>query len=806
MNDWEIEKIVSQLTLEEKASLSSGKDFWQSQEIARLNIPSVYFADGPHGLRKQEAEADHLGLNESVKSTCFPTAVTLASTWNLPLIERVGEALGKEARALNVGVLLGPGVNVKRSPLCGRNFEYFSEDCYLSGKCGSSLVRGIQNYAPAACVKHYACNNQETARMYVDAIVDERTLREIYLTPFEMTVKEGGARTVMSAYNKVNGVYANENPHLMVEILRDEWGFDGVVVTDWGGCNSRVEGAKCYNEIEMPTTGGESNAELVAAAQSGELSESVLDKNCTRLLKLAFSAQEQLKGRHTYDKRAHHRLAREAAAEGAVLLKNDGALPLKRGERVCVIGDFAQFPREQGGGSSHVNPTRLESVLDCLEGEKYCKFTGFERGFHRYGRRSKRLIKRAVKLLDSAEKAIVFLGLDDVTESEGMDRADLRLPQNQIELLCALKKANKPLVVVLSCGSPVETDWDVNANALLLCYLTGQAGGSTILDCLTGRVNPSGKLAETFPVKLSDTPAYRYYCKHELTAEYREALFVGYRHYDGAGLPVKYPFGFGLSYTQFDYSNLTVTNGGVEFSLKNAGRYAGAEVVQLYVGAKNSRIFRAKRELKGFQKVFLNVGEEVRVHIPFDEYTFRFYNVKNNRWEVEDCEYELSVASSSRDIRLVANYRPANGMKADTDYDREILEPYYLGRADSVRKDTFEALLGRKVPSGEIPFDEKNRITVGYNTPIHLLKYARGWTGRAFAGSISFTERWLRRLGKRKMANVLRIGPYDMPVRGLSRLTGGAFTMRQLDGLIAMFNGSFFHGLKMVIKGRRGNG
>ncbi len=799
----EIKQIVAKMTLEEKASLASGKDFWQSQEIARLGIPSIYFADGPHGLRKQEAAADHLGMNESVKSTCFPTAVTMASAWDEGLCQEVGRALGKEASALNVGVLLGPGANIKRSPLCGRNFEYFSEDPYLAGKCASSLIRGVQEYAASACVKHFACNNQETGRMYVDSVVDERALREIYLTPFEMAVKEGGVRTVMSAYNQINGVYANENPHVMREILREEWGFDGVVVTDWGGCNERVAGYACGNEIEMPTTCGEGNAEIVAAVKEGRLDERTLDENVTRFLSLVFHAQETLaRSEKRFDADAHHALAKKASSGAMVLLKNDGALPLSREERVCFIGDFVEHARYQGGGSSCVNPTRLETVLKNIDaGDPIC-FTGYEQGFHRYGRRSKSLVKRAVKLLEKSDKAVVFLGLDDVTESEGKDRENMRLPANQIELLNALKATKKPIVAVLSCGSPVETEWDEGVNALLCVYLTGQAGAQSIIDNLTGTLNPSGKLAETFPVRLEDNPSYAHYLRNEMTAEYRESIFVGYRYYERAGVAPKYPFGHGLSYTQFAYSNLTVSAEGVRFTLKNTGKVGGAEVAQLYIGAKNSKIYRPVKELKGFEKVYLEAGESKELFIPFDEYSFRWYNPKRKRWEVEDCVYTVSVCASSADIRLTAEFTPEGGVSAENAYGEE-LAPYTGGEVSKITKEQFEALLGREVPYGGLNFIKKNRIEVGYNTSIYQLRYARGWTGRAFAGAIVLAEKFLRAIGKRKQANVMKIGPYYMPVRGLARLTGGLMTTAQLDGLIDAFNGHFFRGISTFFRAGR---
>ncbi len=801
MNGEEIKKLVSQMTLEEKASLASGKDFWQAKAVERLGIPSIYFSDGPHGLRKQEAAADHLGLNESVKSTCFPTAVTMASAWDENLCYTVGQALGKEATALNVGVLLGPGTNIKRSPLCGRNFEYYSEDPYLAGKCAAGLIRGIQEYAASACVKHFACNNQETGRMYTDSVVDERALREIYLMPFEIAVKEGKTNCIMSAYNKINGVYANENPHILRGILRDEWGFDGVVITDWGGCNDRVAGYICGNEIEMPTTGGESDEEIVAAVKEGRLSESVLNENCERFLKLVFKVQETLASADKgYDKAEHHAFAERASGDSMVLLKNDGALPLDKNEKVCFIGDFAKKARYQGGGSSFVNPTKLENVVDNIDESDPINFVGYARGFDQYGKHSKKLVKEAVKLLSTADKAVVFLGLDDVTESEGKDRENMKLPANQLELLRELKKTGKPIVAVLSCGSPLETDWDADVNALLCVYLTGQAGAQAILDNLMGRTNPSGKLVETFPRKLEDTPAYNYYLKNEMTAEYRESIFVGYRYYDKAGIEPKYPFGYGLSYTTFAYSDLSVTDKGVSFTITNTGAVAGAEAAQMYIGAKNSRVFRAVKELKGFKKVCLKAGESASVNIPFDEYSFRWYNVKTDRWETEDCDYSIMIGASSRDIRLEGEYHPADGVKADTDYDVNTLADYYSGKVASVPDGEFEALLGRKIPDGNIGFVKKNRIIVDYNTPVVQLRYAKGWTGRLFAWAITFGEKFLRKIGKRSLANVLKIGPYYMPVRGLSRQTGGMISMGQLDGLIIMFNGKFFKGLGRFLK------
>lgn len=791
-----IKELISQMTLEEKASLVSGKNFWESQDIPRLGVPSIFLADGPHGLRKQELSADHLGLNESVKSTCFPTAATLSCSWDENLLQEIGTALGREARALDVGVLLGPGTNIKRNPRCGRNFEYFSEDPYLAGKYASAYIRGVQSQGVSACVKHFAVNSQERARMIVDEVVDERALREIYLTPFEMAVKQGKVKTVMSAYNKINGDYADENYHTLKEILRDEWGYNGVVVTDWGGNNDRVKALKCGNELEMPTTGGETDKDVVNAINNGELDQSVLDECVFRFLSLVYEVYENEK--EEYSKEEHSKLAQKGAESSAVLLKNDGALPLNSQEKVCIIGDFAQKPRYQGGGSSAVNPTELQSVLDCAK-DYPINFVGFEQGYDRYGKKKKGLIKKAVKLAQTADKILLFIGLDEITETEGIDRKDLSLPQNQLDLLTALSTLGKPIVAVLSCGAPITTDWDENVSALLHGYLAGQSGAKAMLNILTGKVNPSGKLAETYAFSYQDTPTYNYYLKKELTAEHRESIFIGYRYFEKAEIPVKYPFGYGLSYTEFEYSDIAVTDKGVSFTVKNTGKMDGAEVSELYIGANGSKVFRAKKELKGFAKTFLKVGESKKVFIPFDEYSFRFYNVKENKFAIEDLTYTICVGASSVDIRLSAEYK-VTGETADGVYSETELKSYYSGNIKDVPDQEFEMLIGRKIPDGNLPFVKKNRIDVDYNTSVYHLKYAKGFAGRLFSWAIRFAYKFLKKIGKHKDANVILMGLYYMPTRGLSRLTGGMITIAQLDGLITMFNGKFFKGASQFFK------
>ncbi|AZK48658.1 glycoside hydrolase family 3 C-terminal domain-containing protein [Paenibacillus lentus] len=792
-------EIIKKMTLEEKASLMSGKDFWQTQNIDRLGIPSMFLADGPHGIRKQQAAADHLGLNASLPATCFPTAATVANSWNPELGEKIGRYLGKEAVAQKVNVLLGPGVNMKRSPLCGRNFEYFSEDPYHAGKMAAGYIRGIQSQGISACVKHFAANNQEERRMSIDTIVDERTLREIYLTAFEIAVTEGKTKTVMSSYNKLNGEYTNENLHLMREILRKEWNFEGVVVTDWGGSNDRVAGLLAGNELEMPTTAGETNEDIIRAVRSGELKEEVLDECVDRLLELVFSTEEVFKkiSSTEFDAEEHHRAAREAAEESIVLLKNeDHILPLKAGVKVAVIGDFAQNSRYQGAGSSIVNPTILDHTLDYLQ-EAGIASVGYEPGFERYGKRSQRKIDRACALAKQAEVVLLYLGLDEVTEAEGLDRQSMKIPQNQVDLLHELYKVNSNIVVVLSCGSAVEMPWIDKVKGLVHGYLSGQAGAGAILRVLSGKVNPSGKLAESYPLRYEDTPAYYHFPGKEVSVEYREGLYIGYRYYDTANVEVLFPFGYGLSYTTFEYSDIQVIEEGVVFKITNTGSRAGMEVAQLYIGCKTGEIFRPKKELKGFTKVSLQAGETKTVMIPFDDKTFRYFNVKTDRWEVEQAEYVIMVGASSADIRLTETL-VVEGTNAPLPYDQEKLPSYYSGQVSKISQEEFESLLGWKVP---VPTWDRTK-PIGYNDTIAQCQYAKGAFARFAFHLISFAHGFLWKIGKRSTANLIMMSIYHMPFRGIARMTGGIVNMPMLDGLLMVVNGQFFKGFRHFFKER----
>lgn len=793
---------IDKMTLEEKALLTSGKDFWQSQENKERDIPSMFLSDGPHGLRKQVASADHLGLNKSLKATCFPTAATMASSWDPSLGEELGRALGEEAIAQKVNVVLGPGMNIKRNPRCGRNFEYFSEDPYLAGKMAASYVRGIQSNGIASCLKHFCCNNQEISRMTIDTVLDERTLREIYLTGFEIGVKEGQTKVLMSSYNMVSGTHVNENMHLMVDILRKDWNYEGVVVTDWGGENDRVKGLLAGNELEMPGN-KDTVQEIIRAVESGELPEERLDESIDRLITLARETEKPFltEGDKTFSEETHNLLAQKFAEQSMVLLKNqNNILPIQAGTKVAFIGDFAKNPRYQGAGSSVVNPTKLVNALDVLKSYPEIEYVGYEPGFNRYGKKDNKALNKALELAKKADICFVYVGLDEVTEAEGLDRANIRIPENQIRLIEELYKAGNKIVAILSCGAPIELDWADHCEALLHCHLNGQAGAAATLNILTGRVNPSGKLAETYPIKYEDVPSASHFPGKEKTIEYREGLYVGYRYYDTVNAQVRYPFGYGLSYTTFKYSDYKIDEKGVTFTITNTGDRDGAEVAQLYVGGVNLKVFRPKKELKGFAKVFLKAGESKEVRIDFDDKTFRYWNTNTDKWEIEGGIYNIMVGASVADIRL-SDTLEVKGTDAPNPYDPAELPSYYSGNTSDVSDEEFEKLLKHPIPSSHYHFIKKNRIEVGYNTTVEELRYARGWTGRLFSWAIRFAIKTLKAFGNVTMANTLIMGVQYQPMRGISRMTGGKLCWYKLNGLITMFNGHFFKGLKEFFAG-----
>ena len=791
--------IIDKLTLKEKASLISGKDFWQTVNIDRVGLRSAFLSDGPHGVRRQAAAADHLGLNASIPATCYPTAATMANSWDVELGEGLGQRLGQEAAVQKVNILLGPGTNMKRSPLCGRNFEYFAEDPYLAGKMAAGYIRGIQSNGISACVKHFACNNQEENRMTLDSVVDERTFRELYLTAFEIAVKEGKTKSIMSSYNLINGVYANENEHLLVDILRNEWGYKGLVVTDWGGNNDSVLSLKCGNQLEMPGN-PDRPEEVIKAIEAGELDESVLDDNIDTLLDIILETFKNGvdKAPEKFDVEEHHEFAQKCAEESAVLLKNNGVLPLNPSKKVAFIGDFLYLPRYQGAGSSIVNPTKLDNTADLI---KKCNIqtVGVCRGFNRYGKKSKKLHNEAIELAKKADVAVLYLGLDEVTEAEGLDRKNMHLEDNQIQLVKDIKELKKDIVVVLSCGSAIEIPFVNDVDAILHCYLNGQAGAEAALNILEGDVNPSGKLSETYPISLEDVPSSDNFPSHTRTIEYREAYGVGYRYFDKANVKVNFPFGYGLSYTKFEYSNLEVNKDGVSFDITNVGAVKGKEIAQLYVGLALSAVIRPLKELKGFIKVELEPKQVKRVNIPFDDKTFRYFNTKTNKWEIEGGEYDIYIGASSADIALKGTLK-VEGTKAEPPYIKTDLPNYAVGNLRNISDEEFAKLLGREIPNGALPFYKKNRMVIDYNTTFRELRYSKRWIGRLIGKAIPWFTRVLYKMGNRVLANTLVMGVVHQPMRGMSRFSQGGLRMSQLDGLISMFNGHFFSGLHHFFK------
>ena len=782
------ELLLKELTLEEKCALLSGAETFKTRGMPQHGIPQIWLSDGPHGLRKQAGESDHLGLNPSVPATCFPTASAVANSWDTALGEEIGAALGEEAAAQEVSVLLGPGLNMKRNPLCGRSFEYFSEDPYLAGKLAAGYIRGIQSKGVAACPKHFAVNSQETRRMASDSLVDERTLREIYLTGFEIAVKEGHPRSIMSSYNLVNGTYANENKHLLMEILRDEWGFDGAVITDWGGSNDHALGVKNGSTLEMPAPGGDSVRELLAAVESGKISESDIDARLSELLPLVFDTKAALDAApRAFDAAAHHALARRAAAESLVLLKNEGALlPLAAGTKVAVIGDFAKNPRYQGAGSSMVNSTQVDVLLDKLI-DSELNVIGYQQGFDRHGKPDAALQKSACELAAQANAVILCMGLDEIAESEGLDRSNLRLAQNQVDLLQAVKAVNPKIVVVLYSGSVVETPWLDNCQALLYAALGGQAGAGAVADALIGKVNPCGKLAETWPLTYADVPSAADFATRRKTVAYREGLYIGYRYFTTAEKAVRFPFGYGMSYTTFAYSDMAADEQGVSLTVTNTGSVAGTEIVQLYVAKKNSELFRPARELKGFARVTLAPGETQRITLTLDDKAFRFWNVKANRWEIEGGEYELLVGASVEDIRLCEKIT-VHGTATVHPYEDKGLDCYYTGDVLHVSDADFEKLLGHPLPKGKTKIDRN--LTLGE------LNHARsplGWLVWLVLTAL-LNASYIR--GKPDL-NILF--QYNMPLRALAKMTNGAISMGMVDGIVMELQGFWIIGLVRVI-------
>lgn len=787
---------ISKMTTEEKAGLLSGRDIWSTKPVKHLKLPAVFFSDGPNGIRKQIGEADHLGLNASLPATCFPGAATIANSWNVELVEKIGELLGEEAASFGINVLLGPGLNIKRNPLCGRNFEYFSEDPYLSGKLAAAYIRGVQKKGVAACPKHFAVNNRETLRMVSDSILDERTLREIYLTGFEIAVKEGKPKAIMTSYNRINGVYANENAHLLQDILRKEWGFSGAVITDWGGSNDHVAGVEAGSSLEMPGTGGDSDRQLVKAVKEGKLSEDILNERVTEVLQLI--QETKLEETKVFSIEEHHAAAQKAAEESIVLLKNeDDILPLKSGTKVGIIGEFANLPRYQGAGSSSVYPTKLDTTLDQV---KNCplQVLGWAEGYRRNRKTDIKLLKEALELAARSEVVLLYLGLEESSESEAMDRGNLKLPGNQLELLEVLKEVNENVVIVLSAGGVVEMPWISQCKGLLYGGLGGQAQAGAMVKAIIGQINPGGKLAETYPLVYEDTPVHNYWNQDVYESEYREGLYVGYRYYETTSVPVRFPFGYGLSYTKFNYSSLKVKKEGVSFILKNTGSREGSEIAQLYVGRAEGDIFRPRIELKGFAKIFLKAGEAREVHIPFDDKTFRYFDTEKGCFQTEKGKWQIKVGASASDVRLCQEWVPelthGESVGEMVPIRRGSLPSYYSGKITNVSDEEFETLL--RHPLSRQSSEGKAELTM--NDAVCRMCNAKSIPARLVYQIIKNKKERSERRGIPDL-NILFI--YNLPFRGIAKMMNGMISMEMAEAILIIVNGHFFKGIGLFIRG-----
>ena len=747
------------MTLEEKAGLCSGADFWHTKAVERLGIPASMVSDGPHGLRKQDEAGDHLGLNESIMAVCFPAASATAASFNTELIEKMGEALGESCQHENLSVILGPAVNIKRSPLCGRNFEYFSEDPYLAGKMAAGLIKGIQSKNVGTSIKHFALNNQEHRRMSSSAECDERTMREIYFPAFEMAVKEAKPWTVMCSYNRINGVYASENHWLLTDVLRDEWGFDGYVMSDWGAVADRVEGVKAGLDLEMPSSGGVNDAKIVKAVREGKLDEKFVDLCCERILNIVFRFTENARPDTPWDKEAQHKQAADIAAECIVLLKNqDDLLPLRKEDEVAFIGEFAEKPRFQGGGSSHINCWKITSALDAAKDLKVTYAQGYSAA---KDESTDEQIAEAVAAAKNAKVAVVFAGLPDSYESEGYDRTHMRMPDCQNRLIEAVAEANPNTVVVLHNGSPVEMPWIGKVKAVLEAYLGGQAVGEAEVRVLYGDENPSGHLPETFPIKLEDNPSFLFFGGEPAASEYREGIFVGYRYYDKKKMPVLFPFGHGLSYTTFEYSDLKLSSESIKdtdtveasLTVTNTGTRSGKAVVQLYTGAESGVInaVRPVRQLKGFQKISLEPGESKELCFKLDKRSFATWRTEIHDWWVESGVYTVEVGGSSADLPLKACLHIESTVSLPKHYDN-----------NSIMMD--------------ILADPKGREIAGKFMREGLAIFSGGQESEKEAGSEAITSDM-----SMAMLNY-------MPLRGVLSFGGGAVTEESLRALLELLN------------------
>jgi len=793
------EKVIQQMSLLEKAILMSGRDIFSTMPFESHGIPSLSLADGPHGLRKQLGGADHLGLAESMKATCFPTAATIANSWDETLVKEIGAAIGEEAITQGVNVVLGPGLNIKRNPLCGRNFEYYSEDPYLSGKMAAALIKGIQSKGVSACPKHYAVNNQELRRLSNDSVLDERTLRELYLTNFEIAIKEGKPLFLMTSYNRINGTFANEHEHLLSNILYKEWGYDGAIVTDWGGSNDHVEGVRHGSHLEMPSTKMPGAMEIVEAVQSGKLSESLLDQRVDELLTVTFKLKGNATSEVLTDEMVlkHHEIAKKAARNSIVLLKNErGVLPIKPNVKVAIVGDFAEKPRYQGAGSSRVNPTKVDSILAVI-GDYPLTQSSYSKGYERSVGINDALVNEAVQNAKVADVVVVFAGLDEISEVEGAERAHINMPAAQNHLIEKLTTVNQNVIVVIASGSVINLPWQDKVAGILHGYLGGQASAGAVLDVLVGNYNPSGKLNESYPLDYADVPNVNYYPGMEKTSEYREGIFVGYRYYETAGVAVKYPFGYGLSYTTFAYSDLTIDGHKLSFTLKNTGNVDGEEVSQVYMKAPGKFVHRAKKELVGFTKTSLKAGAEKRVSIEIDERAFQYFNVKTNQWETEVGTHKLLVSTNAADVKLESEVA-IEASTSEQPYDESMMSNYATASVQNITDGEFKALLGTDIPRSK--WDPTKPLDV--NDTISQLYYAKSFVARLVYKIINGKKVKSEKTGKPDL-DILYI--YNMPFRGMSKMLNGMVNREMVDAMMIIINGKFWRGLGKLIGAYRRN-
>ena len=785
-------EIISKMSLEQKARFVSGYDYWHLEEAKELGLPKIMITDGPNGLRKQDAKNRNktkIGLGNTVSTTCFPPAATSACSWDEKLWYEEGQAMAQECLAEKVSVILGPGTNIKRSPVCGRNFEYFSEDPLLAGKMSASLINGCQSKGVGNSLKHFACNSQEAFRMVVNEVIDERTIREIYFPAFEIAVKESQPWTVMNSYNRINGVYASQNKWLQQDVLRDEWGFKGLVVTDWGASVDRIPGLENGTDLEMPSSGTLNTQKIIDAVKSKTLDETALDQCVDRIIDLILRAKPALNATHRYSKDKHHNTAQKIAEGSMVLLKNeDGILPLKPKQKIAVIGELAKFPRFQGAGTSFINPTRLDSALECLQRLK-TNLT-YARGYDRTcDKADKELLREAVNAAKAADVAVVFAGLTEEFEGEGYDRADINMPSCHNNLISEVVKANPNTVVVLAGGSVVYMPWVNEVKGLLNSGLGGQATGAAVANILTGKVNPSGKTAETYPLRFEDNPTYGNYPGGPVTSEHRESVYIGYRYYDTAEKEVLFPFGYGLSYTTFAYSDIKVSSKDIKdtdtlevsFKIKNTGSVDGAEIAEIYVADQESTIFRPKKELRAFTKVFLKAGEEKEVTVELGKRAFAYYNVNIGDWHVETGAFEILVGASSRDIRLTETVNVTSTVEAQIPDYRKTAPAYYTADLNGMKGEQFEAVYGQKLPSPAFDKSKKIDIYCCLNDARHTK-----WGGRI----CKLIEGIMSKMGSDANGDgkMLAAMATQIPIRNFIAMSMGVFSPEMADGLLMILN------------------